>query len=155
MADGSVAVRDQRQRKKDLLERLEREADIWVASADGHGVPCLVPLSFLWDGEAVWLSTRRTNPTGRNLNEVGRARLSLADTRDVVLIAGTVEVFGLDEVPVATADAFAATSRWDPRRPGNGPSYAYYRVTPTEVQVWYEEAELPARHLMRDGVWAV
>ncbi|MEU8823354.1 pyridoxamine 5'-phosphate oxidase family protein [Streptomyces sp. NPDC048636] len=155
MGNDAAAVRDQRQRKRDLLARLGREADIWVASADGHGLPCLVPLSFLWDGEAIWLSTRRANPTGRNLLEVGRARLSLADTRDVVLIGGTVEVFALDEAPVATADAFAAKSRWDPRRPHSGSPYAYFRVAPTEVQVWYEEAELPARHLMRNGAWAV
>ncbi|QKV95013.1 pyridoxamine 5'-phosphate oxidase family protein [Streptomyces sp. NA02950] len=154
MGDDAV-VRGQEQRKRDLLERLEREADIWVASADGQGLPCLVPLSFLWDGGAIWLSTRRTNPTGRNLREVGRARLSLADTRDVVLIGGTVEVFAPDQVPAATADAFAAKALWDPRRPGNGSSYAYYRVAPTEVQVWHEEPELPRRHLMRNGVWSV
>jgi nitroimidazol reductase NimA-like FMN-containing flavoprotein (pyridoxamine 5'-phosphate oxidase superfamily) len=150
---GAVVVRGREQRKRDVLERLEREVDIWVASADGDGVPCLVPLSFLWDGEAVWLSTRDTNPTGRNLRKAGRARLSLADTRDVVLIGGTVEMFSKDEVPVAAADAFAAKSRWDPRRSANGSSYAFFRVRPTEVQAWHEEPEMRGRHLMRDGTW--
>lgn len=62
------------QRRCDVLGRLEGESDIWVASADSEGLPCLVPLWFLWDGRAVWLSMRDTNPTGRNLRDRGRAR---------------------------------------------------------------------------------
>ena len=43
------------ERKRDVLARLERERDIWVASADADGLPCLVALWFVWDGESVWL----------------------------------------------------------------------------------------------------
>ncbi|WFB09637.1 pyridoxamine 5'-phosphate oxidase [Streptomyces sp. LX-29] len=153
----TTAVRSAEQRRRDLLERLEREEDIWVASADSAGVPCLVALSFLWDGEAIWLSTRRSNPTGRNLGEPGRpVRLSLAHTRDVALLEGRVaDVVRVDEVPAATANAFAAKAGWDPRHPRNGHAYAYHRVLLTEVQVWHEIPEMPGRHLMRGGVWTV
>jgi hypothetical protein len=145
--------RDAGQRKRDVLERLEREVDIWVASADADGVPCLVPLWFRWDGEALWLATRPTNPTGRNLREHGRARLALGHTRDVVLIDGDVRMFAAHEVPTAAADAFAERFGWDPRRGGG--AYAYFAVVPRAVQAWHEEHELRGRHLMRDGVWAV
>ncbi|MEU2389551.1 pyridoxamine 5'-phosphate oxidase family protein [Streptomyces sp. NPDC007369] len=141
------------QRKHDVLARLEKESDVWVASADEEGLPCLVALWFVWDGEALWLSTRPTNPTGRNLRNGKRTRLAFGDTRDVVLIDGDVEAFTAQDVPVAAAEAFLAKTGWDPRRQGT--SYGYFRVRPHAVQAWHEEHELPGRHLMRDGAWIV
>ncbi|MBH5334801.1 pyridoxamine 5'-phosphate oxidase family protein [Streptomyces pactum] len=149
-------VRSQAQRKHDVLERLEREEDIWVASAALSGTPYLVPLSFLWDGEAVWLSTRAGNPTGRNLRATGLVRMSLAHTRDVVLLDGRVtEVVAPQDMPEETGDAFAAKSRWDPRSARDTPSYMYFKVLLTGVQAWHEEHEIHERHLMRNGVWSV
>ncbi|MFI6010263.1 pyridoxamine 5'-phosphate oxidase family protein [Streptomyces sp. NPDC051243] len=145
--------RSPERRKQDVLDRLERETDIWVASADTDGVPCLVALWFVWDGEALWLATRPGNPTGRNLRTGRRTRLAFGDTRDVVLIDGDVEVHGVDEVPAEAAEAFHAKTGWDPR--GDSATYAYYRVRPRAVQAWHEQRELPRRHLMRDGVWLV
>ncbi|KYK13968.1 pyridoxamine 5'-phosphate oxidase family protein [Streptomyces rochei] len=139
------------QRRQDVLDRLERELDIWVATADPDGVPCMVPLWFVWHGDAVWLCTRAANPTGRNLRDGGRARLALGHTRDVVLIDGEAEVFGLREAPAGAAEAFAAKTGWDPR--GDGASYAWFRVRPLAVQAWHEVRELKGRHIMRDGVW--
>lgn len=141
------------QRKSDVLERWRSELDIWVASAGADGAPCLVPLWFVWDGEAFWLSTRATNPTGRNLRDSGRARLALGHTRDVVLVDGAVETFAADGVPAAAADAFARRTGWDPRR--SSKEYAYFRVTPEAVQAWHEEHELQGRHLTRGGEWVV
>lgn len=150
------APRTGAQRRHDVLERLRTEVDVWVASADTGGVPCLVALSLYWDGAAVWLATRTTNPTGRNLRETGVVRLAFGDTRDVVLIDGRVETFGTEEIDPATADAFAARCGWEPRRPQRtGSPYAYFRVTPTAVQAFHEEHELAGRHLMRDGAWVV
>ncbi|ANP52793.1 hypothetical protein J2Z21_000331 [Streptomyces griseochromogenes] len=146
-------VRSAAQRKRDVLARLEREIDIWVATADADGLPCLVPLWFVWDGESLWLCTRATNPTGRNLRDVGRTRLALGHTRDVVLVDGEVRFFGAEDVPGAAADAFAAKTGWDPR--ADSPSYAYFEVRPRAVQAWHEERELRGRHLMRDGEWVV
>ncbi|MFD3734906.1 pyridoxamine 5'-phosphate oxidase family protein [Streptomyces sp. NPDC058632] len=143
--------RSREQRRRDVLDRLERETDIWVASADTEGLPCLVPLWFAWDGEAVWLATRTANPTGRNLREVGRTRLAFGDTRDVVLIDGGVETYDAREVPSVAAEAFRQKTGWDPRV--DRPDCAFFRVRPRAVQAWCEEHELPERHLMRDGIW--
>ncbi|MGX9882678.1 pyridoxamine 5'-phosphate oxidase family protein [Streptomyces sp. NPDC002276] len=141
------------ERKRDVLARLERELDIWVASADADGLPCLVPLWFVWDGQAVWLCTRPTNPTGRNLSDGRRTRLAFADTRDVVLVDGEATAFTAEDVPAAAADAFDAKYGWDPRK--DRAPYAFFRVRPLAVQAWHEVRELPQRHLMRDGVWLV
>ncbi|WP_181807771.1 pyridoxamine 5'-phosphate oxidase family protein [Streptomyces shenzhenensis] len=139
-------------RKHDVLSRLERETDVWVATADGAGLPCLVPLWFVWHAEAVWLSTRITSVTGRNLRDGGRARLAFGDTVDVVLLDGEVTVFSPADVPEPAAGALRAKTGWDPR--GDSPSYAFFRIRPHAVQAWHGEHELRGRHVMRDGVWA-
>src|SRR6266540_4759879 len=81
--------RSPEQRKGDTLHRLAHDVDAWVATADPAGVPYLVPLSFLWDGETFLISTAATNPTARNLRANGRVRLTVGPTRDVVLVEGT------------------------------------------------------------------
>ncbi|MFF3837448.1 pyridoxamine 5'-phosphate oxidase family protein [Streptomyces sp. NPDC001930] len=146
-------VRDPQQRRKDVLARLAEEVDIWVASASADALPYLVPLAFHWDGTDIWLCTRLTNPTGRNLAAGGRTRLALGHTRDVVLIDGDVTTLGVDDVPTEAIEGFAAKCGWDPRN--SGPAYGWFRVRPTAVEAWLEEPELAGRHLMRDGVWAV
>ncbi|MGW2565867.1 pyridoxamine 5'-phosphate oxidase family protein [Streptomyces sp. NPDC001537] len=145
--------RSAEQRKQDLLARLARESDIWVATAGQGGLPCLVALWFAWDGESVWMSTRATNPTGRNLRDGGRTRLAFGDTQDVVLVDGDVETFTAQDVPAAAAEVFVAKTGWDPRE--DSASYAFFRVRPRGVQASRGQPELPGRHLMRDGAWAV
>ncbi|MFD5074722.1 pyridoxamine 5'-phosphate oxidase family protein [Streptomyces sp. NPDC058371] len=149
----SECPRTPEQRKNDVLARLDKELDIWVASADEHGLPCLVALWFVWDGKAIWLSTRTTNPTGRNLRDGGRARLAFGDTQDVVLIDGDVETYSARDVSGAAAEAFLEKSGWDPRK--DSASYAFFRVRPLAVQAWHGQHELRGRQLMRDGAWIV
>ncbi|MBV2366703.1 pyridoxamine 5'-phosphate oxidase family protein [Streptomonospora nanhaiensis] len=140
-----------RQRKQDTLDRLAADVDLWVATAGG-GLPYLVPLSFLWDGETLLLATPITSPTGRNLAASGRVRLGIGPTRDVVLVDGTVEVVAAAELPDTTLDAFAAKTGFDPRGLAD---YRYFRVRPSRVQAWREVNELAERDLMRDGRWLV
>ncbi len=141
------------QRKRDLLVRLEEEMDVWVATADADGVPCLVPLWFVWHDESLWLATRPTTPTGRNLRDGRRARLALGDTLDVVIVDGDAEMYAADEVPTAAAGAFATKTGWDPR--ADEAPYVYFRVRPRVVQARNGEHEMRGRYLLRDGVWVV
>lgn len=109
------------------------------------------PLSFLWDGETLLLATASASPTARNLLATGTVRLGLGEPRDVVLIEGTTEAIGESNIPDAVGDAFATKTGFDPRREPN--PYTYFRVRPHRIQAWREVDELPARDLMRDGVW--
>jgi hypothetical protein len=145
------APRTQQQRKQDALDRLERDIDAWVATADpGGGTPYLVPLSFLWDGEHILLATPSSSPTGRNLQAMGRVRLGIGPTRDLVLIEATVQAAG--EIPDEVGDAFAAKTGFDPRQLAG---YLYFRLHPQRLQAWREANELEGRDLMRDGRWLV
>jgi Pyridoxamine 5'-phosphate oxidase len=142
------------QRKQDTLDRLERDVDAWVATADpGSGTPYLVPLSFLWDGATLLIATPTSSPTGRNLQATGRARVGVGPTRDVVLIEGTAQALAADDLPGDVGDAFAAKTGFDPRELAT--PYTYFRIRPRRLQAWREANELQGRELLRDGRWVV
>lgn len=145
-------ARSPEQRKQDVLNRLEKDNDAWVATASAAGVPTLVPLSFVWDGGTLLMATRRTNPTARNVTPTGQARISLGHTRDVVLIDATAEVVEGVELSAESGDAFATKLDWDLR--GRTP-WVYLRFTPYAVKAWREENELTGRELMTDGTWLI
>jgi pyridoxamine 5'-phosphate oxidase-like protein len=146
--------RTREQRKRDALDRLERDVDAWVATADGgDGTPYLVPLSFLWESSTLLVATPSSSPTGRNLQATGKVRLGIGPTRDLVLIEGVVEaVVAAAEIPDEVGDAFAAKTGFDPRRLDG---YRYFRIRPRRLQAWREANELKDRELMRDGHWVV
>jgi hypothetical protein len=145
-------ARPAQQRKADTLRRLENDVDTWVATADpATGVPYLIPLSFLWDGATVLISTPATSPTSRNLRATGRVRLGIGPTRDLVLIEGAVQTeTAAAEIPAETGDAFAAKTGFDPRELTG---YAYFRIRPQRLQAWREANELTGRDLIRGGGW--
>lgn len=130
---------------------LDSEIDCWVASATADGDAYLIPLSFYWTGTDLILATPASSRTARDLQRVGRARVALAPTRDVVLIDATVRAISAAEFDPALADAFAARHDWDPRN--DSPSYTYLILTPQRIQSWREANELSGRTIMRDGVW--
>ncbi|GGQ57453.1 pyridoxamine 5'-phosphate oxidase family protein [Streptomyces flaveolus] len=147
---GSVR-RPTAERKRDTLERLVTERDVWVSTAHPDHGPHQVPLWFLWDGRALWMCTSAASVTARNVRAEPRVRLALPDTFDVVLLQGEAECFPDREVPAGAAEAFADKFGWDPR--GEDGAFLYVRVVPGTVRAWRGEAELSGRVVMRDGVW--
>jgi hypothetical protein len=146
--------RTRRQRKQDTLDRLERDTDAWVATADAGGTPYMVPLSFLWDGDSLLVATPASSPTSRNLQATGKVRLGIGPTRDLVLIEGTVDALAAaTEIPDEVGDAFAAKTGFDPRQLTS--PYRYFRIRPQRLQAWREVNELKGRELMRGGHWVV
>ena len=147
-------ARAPQQRRQDALDRLERDVDAWVATADAAGgTPYLVPLSFLWDRGTLLISTPSSSPTARNLEATGKVRLGIGPTRDLVLVEGTVgEVRPAAEVSAEVGDAFAAKTGFDPRRLTG---YRYFRIHPQRLQAWREANELAGRELMAGGQWQV
>jgi hypothetical protein len=143
------APRGAERRKSDTMTRLTSDVDAWIATADADGNGYLLPLSFLWDGAGLVVSTPRSSVTGRNLSRGGRVRVGVGLVRDVTVIDGTAEP--VEDEP--TKDAFAAKHDWDPRNESE--DYAYFRIVPDRMQAWREVNELPGRTLMRDGDWLV
>jgi hypothetical protein len=142
--------RSRSQRTADTLERLRRDVDLWVASASADGEAYLVPLSFHWDGSTLTIATPSASPTARNLLRAGWVRAALGQTRDVVIVEGTVEVVPIGADP-ELEDAHARSAGFDPRPLRD--EYVYLRITPQEIQAWRESNELDGRVLMRRGRW--
>ena len=149
----AAAPRSTAERRQDTLRRLEHDVDLWVASGSTEtGEPALVPLSFLWDGAALLISTVATSPTGRNLTVDRPVRLALGLTRDVIMIDATVaEVTPAGELEATVGDAFAVKSGFDPRVEPD--PFRYFRLAPRRIQAWREANELSGRTIMSDGRW--
>ncbi|MFJ2770960.1 pyridoxamine 5'-phosphate oxidase family protein [Streptomyces sp. NPDC087300] len=146
-----AAPRGLDERLRDTRARLESDIDLWVATTGSPGGAHLVPLSYLWDGTALLVSTPRASVTGRNLLADGRVRLSLGPTRDVVIVDGVAEPVDIAALGDGTGDEFASRTGFDPRELDE--PYQYFRITPRRVQAWREADELRGRDLMRDGRW--
>jgi hypothetical protein len=137
------------QRTADARHKLATDVDLWVASADAAGRAYLVPLSYVWHGGALILSTPRAGRTARNLLRAGRARVALGPTRDVVMVEGRIEERPRGADPGAE-QAFTDAAGFDPR---TLPDYVWLRLVPDVIQAWRSPAELPGRTVMRDERW--
>ena len=137
-------------RKQDTLHRLEHDIDAWVATASLDGTPYLMPLSFLWNGKTILLSTAANNPTARNLRTNPHLHLTLGTTRDVTHITATTETLRTADLTAAETTAFAHKAGFDP---SPLPNYLYFRATPTQIQSWREVNELKDRLLMQSTTW--
>jgi hypothetical protein len=146
----SDAPRSRAERRRDTLARLAADVDLWVASADERGNAHLVPLSFLWDGDALTVATPRESTTARNLMRAGWTRVALGPTRDVVIVEGPVELRAIGDDP-ELEEAHARATGFDPRTLRE--EYVYFRIRPRSIQAWREANELPGRTLMREGAW--
>jgi Pyridoxamine 5'-phosphate oxidase len=138
------------QRRADIIAKLDRDVDIWVASADSTGRTHLIPLSFYWDGARLTVATPSKSVTGRNLTRAGWARMALGPTRDVVVLEGPIEILpieGADDL----ASAHAAKAGFDAREAQG--SWIFARMTPERIQAWREVNELEGRDVMLDGKW--
>jgi hypothetical protein len=145
-------LRTAEQRKADVMGVLQKDFDVWLATADPMGRPHLIAASGWWDGSRVVIATIGTSRTARNLAENSKAKVALGSQSDAILIDAALE----DSVPAAEADealtgGFAASAGWDPREVG--PGWVFYRLRPTRIQAYRGYDELEGRDVMRGGRW--
>ena len=137
------------ERLRDTRARLGNDVGPRVAASGAADGVHLIPLAFLWDGTAFPVPTPRASVTSRDLPADDRVRLSLGPTRDAVLVDGTAEPVGIAALGAGTGDAFAAKTRFDPRRLDE--PYPYFLVRPRHVRARPEADGPRGRTLMRDG----
>ena len=147
-----MAIRSTAIRVAEALRRLETEPDVWIATASVDGAPHLSPLSLAWDGAHILVATPTDSPTTRNIVATGRARASLADTTDVIIVRATAAAVPFVEVPAVVAESFVERVGWDPRNQEGG-EWSMLTLTPEMVFAWNGEPEIVGRVIMRDGVW--
>lgn len=144
-------MRSAAQRQADALGRLERDANVWIATASADGRPHLVPLSLAWDGERILVATPSATPTARNAAATGMCKASLDSADDVVLIDADVEVIDFASVDPETATRYVERVGWNPAdEPG---AWSLLIVTPRTVRAWNGVGETVGRTIMRHGRW--
>ena len=79
-------LRSVERRKADVLAELEKQRDLWLATADRTGRPHLIAVSGWWDGSHLILATARATRSARNLESTGVARLAIGSPEDVIVI---------------------------------------------------------------------
>lgn len=140
------------QRKADTIAALNRQRDLWLATADTGGNPHLIAVSAWWDDNHVMIATTAASRSARNLNSNGIARLALGSPDDVIVIDAAVA----DSVKVRDADAelaavFTSAVGWDPR--DISADWVFFRLTPARIQAYRGYDELEGRDVMLLGRW--
>jgi hypothetical protein len=140
------------QRKADTIAELNRQRDLWLATADTNGKPHLIAVSAWWDGNQVIIATAAASRSARNLDANGIARFALGAPDDVIVIDAAVA----DRVKVRQADAnlaagFESAVGWDPRDISD--DWVFFRLTPARIQAYRGYDELEGRDVMLVGRW--
>jgi hypothetical protein len=139
------------QRKSDAIEKLGKDQDVWVATADDRGMAHLVPLSLCWHDGIVVVAVEARSRTARNASASGRARLALGPTRDVVMIDAQASVIPRRDAGPEIADAYRERTGWEPG--SDGGEWVYILLKPTRIQAWRDVEEIAGRTVMSDGTW--
>lgn len=145
------SLRSTAERKADVLDRLGRQKDLWLASADRSGRPHLIAVSAWWDGSHVVIATTGPSRTARNLTDNPTARLAMGTPEDVIVIDADVAMPAAAEDSVELATGFAEAVGWDPREVGAG--WVFFRLAPVRIQAYRGYDELEGRDVMGDSSW--
>jgi pyridoxamine 5'-phosphate oxidase-like protein len=144
-------MRDTATRKKDVLEVLAKQGDLWLATADRTGKPHLIAVSAWWDGSDLVVATLGSSRTAANLASGREVRLAGGTPGDAVMIdAKVVEKVAATDAGMV-AEGFARAVGWDPRELGEG--WAFFRLSPTRIQAYRGYHELQGRDVMRRSEW--
>jgi Pyridoxamine 5'-phosphate oxidase len=146
-------MRSTEQRKSDAIDKLEKDEDVWVATADAAGIAHLVPLSLCWHDGKVIVAVESRSRTARNASASGQARLALGPSRDVVMIDAAATVVARSTVAPEIAGAYHDRTGWQPG--AHGGDWVFILLQPTTMQVWREVNEIADRTVMRNGTWLV
>jgi hypothetical protein len=144
-------MRSTAQRKSDAIEKLNKDQDVWVATADDRGIAHLVPLSLCWHDGIIVVAVETRSRTARNASVSGQARLALGPTRDVVMIDAKASVVARQDAGPAIVGSYRERTGWEPG--SDGGDWVYVLLKPIRIQVWRDVEEIADRTVMSDGTW--
>ena len=143
-------MRSVEQRKADVLEVLEKQGHMWLATAH-DGVPHVIAVSALWTGDELVVTTLGSSRTAANMQPGASARLVAGSQDDAVVVLASV----MESRPAAAspelAERWNEVMGWDPREVGEG--WALFRLRPVRVQAFRGYDEIEGREVMKDGRW--
>ena len=146
-------MRDTATRKADVLAALEKQHDLWLASADVAGRPHLIAVSAWWDGTGLIIATTGSSKTARNLAMNPAARVARGAPADAIVIDAQMIESRAVEDSAELAGGFAAAVGWDPREVGEG--WMFFRLRPNRIQAFRGYDEIEGRDVMLRSRWLV
>ncbi|TMB76843.1 MAG: pyridoxamine 5'-phosphate oxidase family protein [Chloroflexi bacterium] len=146
-------MRDTATRKADVLAALEKQHDLWLASADVAGRPHLIAVSAWWDGTDLIIATTGSSKTARNLAMNPAARVARGAPADAIVIDAQMIESRAVEDSAELAGGFAAAVGWDPREVGEG--WMFFRLRPNRIQAFRGYDEIEGRDVMLRSRWLV
>ena len=146
-------MRDTATRKADALAALEKQHDMWLATADVAGRPHIIAVSAWWDGTDLVVATRGASKTARNLAMNLSAKVARGAPSDAVVIDAQMIDSRAVEDAAELAAGFAAAVGWDPREAGEG--WMFFRLRPVRIQAFRGYDEIEGRDVMLHSRWVV
>ena len=146
-------MRDTETRKADVLNALEKQKDVWLASADPAGRPHLIAVSAWWDGVDLIVATRGASKTARNLSMTPSAKVAHGAPSDAILLDVNMIDSSAVEDSAELCKGFAAAVGWDPREAGEG--WMFFRLRPTRIQAYRGYNEIDGRDVMLRSRWVI
>lgn len=146
-------MRDSETRKADVLNALEKQEDVWLASADPAGRPHLIAVSAWWDGADLVIATKGASKTARNLSMNPSGKVARGKPSDAILLDVNVIDSSAVEDSAELCKGFAAAVGWDPREAGEG--WMFFRLRPTRIQAYRGYDEIEGRDVMLRSRWVI
>ena len=144
-------MRDAKTRKADTLAALERQKDVWLATADPAGRPHIIAASAWWDGSDLVVATRAGTKTALNMETNPIVRVARGAPSDAIVIEAQMIESRIAKDAPDLAAGFAAACGWDPREEGEG--WAFFRLRPTRIQAFRGYEEVRGRDVMIRSEW--
>jgi hypothetical protein len=148
-----LELRDSATRKTETLAALEKNRDVWLATADVAGRPHLIAVSGWWDGTDLVVATRSATKTARNLAMNPTAKVARGAPSDAILLDVQMIDSGAVEDSPELCQGFAAAVGWDPREEGQG--WMFFRLRPNRIQAYRGYEELEGRDVMLRSRWVL
>ncbi|MBK9055895.1 MAG: pyridoxamine 5'-phosphate oxidase family protein [Chloroflexi bacterium] len=95
-----------------VVPRLEKEANVWMATVRSDSRPHLVPVWFVWHNEQVYLCIQPESVKARNLRTNPRITLSLENGNQPVICEGMAQTV-TPPWPEAVRQLFQQKYDWD------------------------------------------
>jgi nitroimidazol reductase NimA-like FMN-containing flavoprotein (pyridoxamine 5'-phosphate oxidase superfamily) len=95
-----------------IIDKLNAQQNIWIASVREDGRPHLVPVWFVWFQEKIYFGTESRSVKARNLRANPRVAAALEEGAHPVICEGTAKQFP-KPWPDALLAAFMAKYEWD------------------------------------------
>jgi len=143
-------VRDTPTRKADVLAALEKQGQVWLATAEVGGRPHVIAVSAWWDGTDLVVATSGSSKTARNIAMNPLVTLAGGDPADAIVIQAQMLDSSPAEESAELATGFSRAMGWDPREMDG---WMFFRLRPTRIQAFRGYEEIEGRDVMIRSRW--